>query len=220
MIKKQTELYTSNGGRYGDLFTKPIDAVDIPLLKGVNNNVIPIQYNIHTTITPSMSLSGEIEYSGDTFLIDIVEYNTYTQEEVILADINHRFNTIERDDINTTNRREGYYYKPFYNIPILEYSEYIEQGDNNTIGIPDYATEVLPDTYLWRDIIEKGYGKKTQYPFLNGFHYIYNKFETHLLRQDPYGNYGLYHGIFPRDPFGYIVLDNKHIIKRKSDGCK
>lgn len=217
LIKLETNLFNVNGVADGVLFTKPIDGINTPELTSTNNSSIISNFNIHTVTTEFNALSGFINPEDDATIIDIVEYNILTQKEVTLGDINHRFNTVERDDIN---RLEGYFYQPYYKLPILDYSQYIEQGDISTIGIPDYASEFVSGNFLWRDLLEKGYTKNTDYPFLNGRHYIYNKFSLNLLRQDPYGNYGLYHGLFPKDPFGYILKDNKYVIKRAGNGCK
>jgi len=83
------------------------------------------------------------------FMGDIIEYNRSTVMEVKLDDINHRFNTINREisgntfnyhnindngqfyltGITTGYYPEGYFYKPHYQIKLKDYSEIISKEE-------------------------------------------------------------------------------------------
>jgi hypothetical protein len=80
-------------------------------------------------------------------------------------------------------------------MQIRQFSNYVESGDANTIGIPDYAIDLGDGRWLWRDILDIGVnnGQETtlNYPFLNGAHYIYQNYCFPVRRQDPYGLYDL-----------------------------
>jgi len=152
-----------------------------------------------------------------------------------LADVFHRFNTKNREIIYSDNnnapngpRREGYLYKPHHLIKIREFSSFIEQGDANTVGIPDYAEDLGDGRFLWRDLLDIGVfegGDLLDYPFTNGAHYIHQNFCFMTMRQDPFSDYGLYYSgtLFgddfdPPDPIGETITD-KYIVKLSDDGC-
>ena len=88
--------------------------------------------------------------TADDFFCDIVEYSPSTDTETVLADIYHRFNTVQREECEGLNlkyneiisddydqdgfkvsketkdlkaKKEGYYYKHSYRIPIKQLSE-------------------------------------------------------------------------------------------------
>ncbi len=182
-------------------------------------------------------LPGETNIKLDTtddFFGDIVEYNKFELAEKKLADVFHRFNTKNREQIYSINespkgpRREGYLYKPHNLIKIREFSSFIEQGDANTVGIPDYAEDLGDGRFLWRDLLDIGVfegGDLLDYPFTNGAHYIYQNFCFMTMRQDPFSDYGLYYSgtLFgddfdPPDPIGETLTD-KYIVKLSDDGC-
>jgi hypothetical protein len=108
-------------------------------------------------------------------------------------------------------------------MQIRQFSNYVESGDANTVGIPDYAINLgsTDGRWLWRDILDIGVnnGQETtlNYPFLNGAHYVYQNYCFPVRRQDPYGRYDLlYFGktdfqVAPYDIIGLGVSDDFNV---------
>jgi hypothetical protein len=114
-------------------------------------------------------------------------------------------------------RQEGYFYKPFHKVQVREFSDYIEYGDDTTVGIPDYATKTN-DGYIWRDLMNIGFRPETDYPFTNGAHYIHKNIIFPVKRQDPFGVYGLRYEGDISDIAG-LKLNQTNKIKRSGDSC-
>ena len=175
----------------------------------------------------------------------MVEYNEAELKENVLAHVSHRFNTLNRETSPsmiyitipantvtntpsttvTTNlgpRQEGYFYKAHHLIRIKQLSNYIEQGDANSSGIPTYAVALGDGTSLWRDILDIGFnqvdGTALNYPFLNGCHYRYDNYCFYVRRQDPFDNWDLYYSTFPSDPVGESITD-KFTINSAENVC-
>lgn len=234
-----SELYFTiiKGKPYGNTiggrprrFSALKSGLDIPFIGNVSNfSNVPDIRRIHNVVghTPATHtpLELDIENTDTYFYGDVVEYNRLYLKEFVLADVNYRFNTINRDSSEMVNlpntgsydmgpRPEGYMYKPHHLINIRQFSSYIEQGDSTTYGIPDYATDVGAGRYIWRDLLplgfnDGGYETALDYPFVNGTHYIHTNILLNVRRQDPFNQYGLYYATFPRDPFGdRINIDN------------
>tara|TARA_R100000908_G_C3756170_1_gene150801 strand:+ start:1829 stop:3622 length:1794 start_codon:yes stop_codon:yes gene_type:complete len=193
-------------------------------------------FDSHNTLPGENDLYNNFS-SKDWFYGDVVEYNRFTLKETKLANVLHRFNTVNRENANSTTlakgpRREGYLYNPHYLFKIREFSLYIEQGDENTGGIPDYSEYLGVDDgrYLWRDLLDigiyDGEGEELNYPFTNGAHYLHKNICLVTKRQDPFGQYDLYYqgnitgnGPFdPPDPRGDALTDN-FTIKKGQDVC-
>lgn len=221
--------------------------LSIPVINKIHNggqlpfpSHIPLENNVK--ITDNDDIIGNIEYYGD-----LVEYNEAELREIVLADVAHRFNTLNREtnpsmtyavseanpstnpptpatvvNITLGPRQEGYYYKPHHLIRIKEFSNYIEQSDINTTEIPSYATLSEDGTYLWRDILDIGFNQidstVLNYPFLNGCHYRYDNYCFYVKRQDPFDNWNLYYGTYPSDPLGESMTD-KFTINLGEDVC-
>lgn len=129
--------------------------------------------------------SNIIADTTDTFFGDIVEYNSVTLEENILAEALYVFNTKNRVQ---NNLLEGYYYKPHYKIRVKYFSDYIEESTSQFVtAIPEYAQE-LDGKYIWRDILTHSFVNDSNIPFINGCHYIFDNFIILVKRQDPCGN--------------------------------
>jgi len=194
-------------------------------------------FDSHITLPNEGNIYGSTFNTKDWFYGDVVEYNKFTLRETKLADVLHRFNTVDRENANASRlakgpRREGYLYKPHYLFKIREFSLYIEQGDEKTGGIPDYREYlgVNDGRYLWRDLLDigvyDGEGEELDYPFTNGAHYIHQNICLMTKRQDPFGQYDLYYqgnitgnGPFdPPDPIGDAITDN-FIVKKGQDVC-
>jgi len=153
-----------------------------------------------------LPLTANVRISDDIFYGDIVEYNDYELIEHVLGGVGHRFNTEDRigtGGIAEGPRHEGYFYYPHHRIKIRDFSAYVEQGNANTVGIPDYAFDLGDGRWLWRDLLDiginNGQEETLNYPYLNGAHYMYQNFCFPVRRQDPYGQYDLYYG-YETDP--------------------
>lgn len=191
---------------------------------------IPVIQKIHNVSTaPSQTftpLESDVKITNSDFYGDVVEYNKFTVAEVVLSDVQHRFNTVNRETQNTTlvpgPRPEGYYYKAHHLIRIRNFSTYIEEGDANTVGMPDYSVNLGDGRYFWRDLLNIGTTDVkidyVNYPFVNGCHYLYNNFCFEVKRQDPFDNWDLYFSNFPPDPFGNSK-DNNLIINSSNNVC-
>lgn len=117
--------------------------------------------------------------------------------------------------IDGNPRIEGYYYKPHNKIKIRDFSSYLEQGEDDK---PDYAIEIEDGVYMWRDLLDIGFVDEdtpTDYPFINGSHFLYSNIDFKLKRQDPFGDYGLLFNYgFPNEIDGK-VLDLENIIEKE-----
>jgi hypothetical protein len=189
-----------------------------PIIGGydIENNE-NVNYNVRSYGDPTF-INNEwypnIDESDDIFDGDIVEYNESELLERRLELVHHRINTIYREhlnliDSNKEDKREGYIYKPFNRIQIREFSNFINpivdlqyvidkykitdrlDLDNlrKSFGIPSYATEIAPNVFKWRDLLEIGEvdttGGGVDYPFESGAHYINLDKRFYLQRQDP-----------------------------------
>lgn len=192
-------------------------------VNGVSSNLCNIRKmhtldvnNINKPFVSHTPFDTNVNIDDTTFYGDLVEFSPYEYKETILSEVMHRFNTIDREnnvkiDIDDNaerdenkkkktiegNRCEGYIYKPHHRIVLREYSNYVEQGDDNILNMPDYKFTIAPNMYLWRDLTPFGSSsteKSLDYPFVNGCHYIYNNIMFPVKRQDPFGVFDLYYG--------------------------
>jgi hypothetical protein len=107
------------------------------------------------------------------------------------------------------DKREGYLYKPHSKIQIRDYSSFVNPvvdlqsvfdqyniTDTNQqiklkedYKVPFYATEISPNVYRWRELLEVGdidpMGSGVDYPFESGAHYMYLNNRFYFMRQDP-----------------------------------
>jgi hypothetical protein len=191
------------------------------------------------TISPPLApfeshtvLENDVTIDNADFYGDICEYSKFEAQETILQKVMHRFNTVDREATiskTITNgiiggpRNEGYIYYPHQAMKIRQFSNYVEQGDNSTTGIPEYAEDLGDGRYLWRDLlsigISDGQGEILDYPFLNGSHYLYQNICVYTRRQDPFGFFGLqYSNSTPRD-IGGDGISNNFVTKSGNDVC-
>jgi hypothetical protein len=242
-----SELYltivkTNSGVGKNKVFTDISAGIETPFIAELNTSStnihllnIPAISKIHngglTPFTTHIALETSVSIANNYFYGDIVEYNDNEVKETVLADISHRFNTVNRETAPNityiTNlgspfsnnptppttvtkslgpRQEGYYYKAHNLIKIRRFSAYIEQGDEFTVNMPDYAVNLGDGRYLWRDLLPIGTNEiennPLDYPFLNGCHYMYDNYCFTLKRQDPFDMWNLYYSDFPADPLG------------------
>lgn len=226
----------------GPIFTPVQSGIEMPFIGNTNSfePSVPDIRRIHngTSPTPHTPLDTNVMITDSEFYGDVASYNRFEVKEVILGEVRHTFNTINREtdvlvvdpatggdnegSFQTGERYEGNFYKPHWQIRLREYSNYIEQGDSQTGGIPDYAENLGDGRWLWRDQLSLGFSDVSttpvDYPFLNGCHYIHQNYCIPLRRQDPFAQYGLYYGTFPRDQFGDRLVD-KFVVKKSQDAC-
>jgi hypothetical protein len=239
-----------------NLFTEVKSGIEAPYIANLNNSEslqylldIPVIQKIHNGGTQPFITHVPLETIQttsfpDIFYGDIVEYNQTTLLETVLADVQHRFNTKNRQLVNsiqeyistTTDdgqiaqqrtldlgpRQEGYYYKPHHQIKIRNFSNYIEQADSAIDEVPSYATLREDGKYVWRDLLSIGFNDGEQetldYPFLNGSHYRYQNYCFNIKRQDPYAQWGLLYTNFPSDVTGDRITD-RFTVKNSEDVC-
>jgi hypothetical protein len=224
-----SEIYITLIKRKNGFFSDIKSGLESALVEGVKSNTnLPDIRQIYNANGSKPAIEGNVLRSADEFYGDVVEYNKYEVKETILSEVRHRFNTINRDgdgnQFAAGPRLEGYFYKPHYQIKIRQFSNYIEQGDENTQGIPDYAEDLGDGRFLWRDLLDIGFddgqGDIIDYPFLNGKHYIYNDMIVALKRQDPFANYNLYYnGDLPRDIIGGTIDGDFFNVNNSDDVC-
>ena len=183
--------------------------------KNINLNYNISAYGDSNYITSSAVWFENIDESNSQFDGDIVEYNEDELLEKRLENVQHRINTVYRVNLEeikndgfTENKREGYIYNPHSQIIIREFSSknpivdiqsiinkfnITEQSEiekyKKIYDVPDYATEISPNIFKWRDLLEigdiDGFGSGVDYPFESGAHYIYLNNRFYLKRQDP-----------------------------------
>lgn len=208
--------------------------LDIPVINKIHNSTDDTPFTSHIPLESDVTFLN----NNNDFYGDLVEYNENQLKETVLADVHHRFNTLNRETPNQSMtysvtptvqntidlgpRQEGYYYKAHHLMQIRQFSNYIEQGDDFTVGIPDYAVKLDGNRYVWRDLIDIGFIQLGEdvlnYPFLNGKHYLYNNFCINIKRQDPFNIWELYYNKFPADPAG-VSMSDKFSINLPEDVC-
>ncbi len=220
-----------------NIFGNVSSGIEVPLIQELNNGntntflkTIPVIQKIHNVVSAPTEtftpLESRVLISNNDFYGDVVEYNITTVQEVILSDVYHRFNTINRETTFNSEvsgpRPEGYYYKGHHLIKIREFSSYIEEGDSSTAGMPEYKVDLGDGRFLWRDLLEIGVVHINKpvlnYPFVNGCHYIYQNYCFDVRRQDPFDNWNLYHASFPADPIGN-TMNNRFKVNIANNAC-
>jgi hypothetical protein len=212
-----------------EVFTNTKSGVDIPFKEEVNGNIkIHDARRITHENSSHDAINENVLISDDVFFGDICEYDPHKLEEIVLADALHGFNSNLRlttktiDSITLNPRPEGYMYYPHHRIQLKQLSNYIEEGLKSDINTPSYAVLGSKGKFRWRDIIDvglsNGVDERLNYPFLNGSHYIEKNINLSLLRQDPFGLYGLRYTAFPNDFLGDELFDDYKINKR-DDAC-
>lgn len=242
-----SELYLTIIKKDNKGFTKVRSGLEMPYLFDNTSSDTQIPHISRITNDSSTThdyLEDNITIGQDEFFGDIVEYNVAELRETTLSKVAHRFNRTSREqNVTLTNlgedrngnslpdrdigpRPEGYYYIPHHLMRIRNFSTYIEQGDSNVVGIPDYATDLGDGRIIWRDLLPIGFSSgesnTVNYPFVNGYHYLHDVFVFKLFRQDAFNQFGLYY-VNPnegriRDPFGIQMIDDFDV-NRSEDVC-
>jgi hypothetical protein len=227
-----------------NMFTKIISGLDLENYQGnvrtntINDLSVSNIRKMHTISTPLSTfnshtpLESNVTFNNFDYYGDLCEYSKLEAKETILKSVMHRFNTVDREitplkpisnGFILGPRNEGYIYQPHHQLKIRNFSSYVEQGDNSTAGIPDYAEDLGDGRYIWRDLLpigdNDGQEETLDYPFLNGVHYLYNNLCFTTKRQDPFALFGLQYNITDiPDPSGKGLSD-KFEIKNADDVC-
>jgi hypothetical protein len=94
----------------------------------------------------------------------------------------------------------GLYYQPYHKIKLKELSPYIESSKvnnplNTTVifNMPDNAIyDTTDQVWRWRDVYDDGYidpdGFGTNFPFINGNHYVKTNINFYLRNERYYNN--------------------------------
>jgi len=88
----------------------------------------------------------------------------------------------------------GIFYQPHYQIKLRQLSPYVETANTNQIyGLPENAIyDSNSKTWAWRDLYDPGFvdgdGYGTNYPFVNGQHYVKTNINFYLRNEVFYNN--------------------------------
>ena len=165
-----------------------------------------------TSFTGNTNLPG---YTGFTFLSGqtlpigsilngaFVEYNPKEMTERIVSESFHKItNPVTIFNYGQTSgsiyasstNLEGLIYQPHYRIKLRELSPYTETANTNDIfNLPENAKyDPYDKVWRWRDIYDHGYvdsdGYGTDFPFMNGNHYVKADINFYLRNERFYKN--------------------------------
>jgi hypothetical protein len=140
-----------------------------------------------------------------------IEYNRSELQERVISEGYHKFtckstifnhgqiSNVTEDGVvifsgATAFNPFGYFYQPHHRIKLRELSPYVESYKTNEIyGLPENA-RYFPDEKLWkwRDLYDNGFldadGFGTNYPFINGIHYIKKDINFYLRNEVTFKN--------------------------------
>ena len=159
---------------------------------------------IFTGATTGFTFTGGTELPiGSTLNGAFVEYNPKEMTERIVSESFHKitnpitiFNhgqTSGSTYASSTNL-EGLIYQPHYRIKLRELSPYTETANTNDIfNLPENAKyDPYDKVWRWRDIYDHGYvdsdGYGTDFPFMNGNHYVKANINFYLRNERYYKN--------------------------------
>lgn len=152
---------------------------------------------------------GDIVEYNESELLERRMENLYHRVNTVYREFLNSIYSTYSQDSNKGNKKEGYIYSPFNLIKIREFSNYINPVVNlqvvidrynitnpleidelrKSFQIPNYATEIAPNSFKWRDLLDIGEidnsGAGVDYPFESGAHYIYLDKRFYFQRQDP-----------------------------------
>lgn len=156
----------------------------------------------------------------------VVNANDFEDKEYI-SNLKNSVRTIENNVKNTNKYIKRFSWLELCNILNGEFEDDINYPKlvlrRKNSEIPDYATYIGGNNYLWRNIINIGDSRREEiddYVFANGYFYITQSINFYLKRQDPFANNGLYFdAFFPNDPSGVQSSENNFITKDTSVSC-
>lgn len=88
----------------------------------------------------------------------------------------------------------GLFYQPFYRNMVRQLSPYVETSSTNDIyNLPENCRYVeSTGLWEWRDLYDQGYidpdGYGTNFPFINGTHYVHSDINFYLRNEASYNN--------------------------------
>ena len=151
-------------------------------------------------------LSGQTLPIGSILNGAFVEYNPKEMTERIVSESFHKITNptnifyYEQDkNVNgfsgaTSGNTTGLIYQPHYRIKLRELSPYTETANTNDIfNLPENAKyDVNDKVWRWRDTYDHGYvdsdGYGTDFPFMNGNHYVKSNINFYLRNERYYKN--------------------------------
>ena len=154
----------------------------------------------------SITFTSGNTITGDTVAIlngAFVEYNPKEMKERIVSESFHKItNPTTIFDYGQTvgssgasiNNLEGLIYQPHYRVKLRELSPYVETATTNDIfNLPENTNyDVDENVWRWRDIYDHGYvdqdGYGTNFPFVNGTHYVRTNINFYLRNERYYTN--------------------------------
>lgn len=163
-----------------------------------------ITYTIFTNSGYTFQSGNEIPI-GTTLTGAFVEYNERDFKERIISESYHKLtipsNNFDYNQYNpsyysgaTTGNTFGFFYQPFYRIKLRELSPYVETSNTNDVYNLPENTKYSEDEGLWkwRDLYDHGYidpdGYGTNYPFINGVHYVHTDINFYFRNEVSYLN--------------------------------
>jgi len=155
--------------------------------------------------------SGNVIPIGTTLTGAFVEYNDYDFKETIISEAFHKFyNPIEIFNYGQTGNILNYsgyqftgansdnpfgiFYQPFYRVMLRQLSPYVETSSTNDIyNLPENCRYVeSKGLWEWRDLYDQGYidpdGYGTNFPFINGTHYVHSDINFYLRNEASFNN--------------------------------
>ena len=165
-----------------------------------------------TTFTRTDGNGEHTFKSGNTISIGTVltgayiEYNPKELKERFISESFHKitnpttiFDHLQNTTIigfsgATSGNTMGLIYQPHYRIKLRELSPYIESAKtNNVFDLPENTKyDSTDDVWRWRDLYDHGYidpdGFGTDFPFINGNHYVKADINLYLRNERFYQN--------------------------------
>jgi hypothetical protein len=132
-----------------------------------------------------------------------VEYNPKEMKERIVSESFHKITnptTIfdhgqKVGSLNaSSDNLEGLIYQPHYRVKLRELSPYVETATTNDIfNLPENTNyDADENVWRWRDLYDQGYvdqdGYGTNFPFVNGTHYVRTNINFYLRNERYYTN--------------------------------
>jgi len=209
-----TEVYLSVINRNGSGY---FDQVKVGYRFHLHDTWIDNHFSGTTSVEPSIQLDTAFTKDGvtfhpfkglnigDTLIGAFVEYNHSELKERVISEAFHKlsnpvtiFNYRQEDPTYysgaTNANKVGLYYQPHHKIKLRELSPYVETSNtNNILDLPENA-EYFPSEGLWkwRDLYDHGYidpdGNGTDYPFVNGQHYVMSNINFYLRNEQAFTN--------------------------------
>jgi len=134
-----------------------------------------------------------------------VEYNDREFKETIISESFHKISVnsdfFDHGQENSSkyygsspSNPAGYLYQPHQRVKLRQLSPYVETAStNNILDLPENTNydEILGQ-WRWRDVYDHGYvdvdGNGTNFPFLNGQHYVKNDINFYLRNETSFTN--------------------------------